>query len=215
MGAGERPQFEPAIVAPGAAVEADHEWSLRQERVEIDEVALGVGQEEAGTLAANGRNAVRSGIWPDALDQPVIGHFEVRKQLARCAEIEAQPLVEGTLECIRLAEGFGQGRFQRFLLVQLSLQNLRCFARAARRCTILSTSCGGVTIPQGAVLHGEVEAAGISAKARSNGAAETCTSPLKGWSKTMPSNRAIATRTASDAVMSTCAARFVEPKKAG
>jgi hypothetical protein len=77
-------------------------------------VSLGVGQEEAGKLGADGGNAVRGCIGPDALDQPVIRAFKVRKQLARFAEIESQPLVEGTLKRIRLAEGFGQGRFQRF-----------------------------------------------------------------------------------------------------
>jgi hypothetical protein len=51
MGAGERPQFEPAIVAPGTAVEAEDKRSLRQQRIEIDEVSLGVGEEEAGSLA--------------------------------------------------------------------------------------------------------------------------------------------------------------------
>lgn len=93
---GERPQFEAAIVAPGAAVEADDERPLRQQRIEIDEVSLGVGQEEAGKLGADGGNAVRGCIGPDALDQPVIRAFEVRKQLARFVEIESQPLVERT-----------------------------------------------------------------------------------------------------------------------
>jgi hypothetical protein len=89
MGTGERPQFEPAIVAPGPAIEADHERPLRQQRVESDEVAFGVGQAKAGELAANRGNAVRGGIGPDALDQPVIGAFEVRKQFARFAKIES------------------------------------------------------------------------------------------------------------------------------
>src|SRR5262245_25711490 len=171
MGAGERPQFEPAIVAPRAAVEADDERSFGQ-RVEIDEASLGVGQVEAGKLGANGGNAVCGGTGPDALDQRVIGAFEVRKQLARFAQIESQPLVEGTLKRIRLAEGFSQGCFQRFLLVQLSLQSRGRpgpIARAVPRCAILSTSCGDATIPQGMTLYGEDETAGISAKARSNG----------------------------------------------
>jgi hypothetical protein len=74
-------------------------------------VAFGVGQEKAGKLAADRRNAVRGGIGPDALDQPVLGAFEVRKQFARFGEIESQPLVEGTLKRIRLAKGLGQCRF--------------------------------------------------------------------------------------------------------
>ena len=63
------------------------------------------------------------------------------------------------------------------------------------------------------MLHGEDDAAGISAKARSNGVAETVTSPVKGRSKTMLSKRAIATRMANDAVISTCAAKFVELRR--
>ncbi len=105
-------QLEPAIVAPGAAIEADHQRALTQQRGKIDQPALAIGHYEIGELVADGRNESIGAVGLNARDELVVGGLEIGEKLARFPEIELQPLIERSLDGIRLAKGFGQSLFE-------------------------------------------------------------------------------------------------------
>ena len=78
IGAGERMKLEPAIVAPGTAVEADHERALIEQRGKLDELPFAVGQAEIWQrLPDRGHLVARVDIVGDAGDEPIVGRLEL------------------------------------------------------------------------------------------------------------------------------------------
>ena len=116
-------QLEPAIIAPGPAVEADHERTLREQRGKLDELPLAVGHAEIGQSLANlGDLVAVPDIGGDAGDELVVGRLHLRQQLARLAKIELEPLVQRSLEMVGLGERLGERLVQGFRFVQPRLR---------------------------------------------------------------------------------------------
>ena len=96
IGAGERMQLEPAIIAPGPAVEADNERTLREQRGKLNECPLAVGHAEVWQNLADLRDLVAIlDVGCDAGDELVVCRLHLRQQLARLAKIELEPLSSG------------------------------------------------------------------------------------------------------------------------
>src|SRR3990170_1816882 len=104
IGAGERMQLEPAIVAPRPAVEADDERPSAQERDKIDDMPLAVGHQKIGQSFADGGNENIGAVGLNARGEIVVGRFEIGKKLAGFSEIEFQPLVERTSRASALSK---------------------------------------------------------------------------------------------------------------
>jgi hypothetical protein len=98
-------QLEPAIVAPGPAIEADDDRALGNEGGTIDEIALAIGHGEIGQHLADGRHVLIGLFARNALHESIIGRLKLGQELARLAEIKFQALLERPLEGIRLFKG--------------------------------------------------------------------------------------------------------------
>lgn len=77
-------------------------------------MALGVRHKEIGQHLADRRHERVGAVCGNALDELIVGAFEVGKEPARLAEIKLQPVLERRIETVRRDERLGKRLFGRF-----------------------------------------------------------------------------------------------------
>ncbi len=84
-------------------------------------MAVAVGHQEIRQPLADGRHLLVGAVLPDALHQLVVGRLEIRKQLARLAEIEFEARGKRCVKHIRLLKCLAQRLLEGFRFGQKCL----------------------------------------------------------------------------------------------